>query len=534
MAKNRKKAEGTPLCPSCNSPGVKKGFRQGSDIRRFKCTSCGTWYTDKTAISTPESNVDPESVKDRKRRLDKLKREKPDRVYLITSAQNATPIFEPFLRSMEVFCKDNNAELIAMGYRYKNPSSLWTASQEGAEWWDPSLVPHLLDGELELCPNLKIMGNVHITPTASNPLSGLESITQEKSGIFPHAKLEVRMIPTPQNRMPKIITTTGTCTVPNYTDSKAGIKGEFHHVYGALVIEVRGKKFFMRQVLAEKDGSFIDLNREYTPEGSREAPQPHALVLGDIHVQRMDEPSIKATFVGKNSMVHTLKPKRIIYHDLIDFESRSPHEPPNKFFRNYKKWKQNRDDVKKEIEEGFAFLDKYSPEWATNIVVASNHSSDHFVRWLDGGVDPRQDPKNSKFFFETMAGILQEDGEFRDPVDYWAEEWLGCYDRTSFLERDQSYMVGGKNGIELAYHGDGGINGSRGNLNQYSKLGVRTVIGHSHTAGIKHGAVQVGTLSQLDMEYNRGNPDTWIHANCVVYGNAGCKRSLLFIIDGEW
>ena len=37
--------------------------------------------------------------------------------------------------------------------------------------------------------------------------------------------------------MAKIMTTTGACTLANYTSSRAGAGGEFHHCYGVLIVE---------------------------------------------------------------------------------------------------------------------------------------------------------------------------------------------------------------------------------------------------------------------------------------------------------
>jgi hypothetical protein len=85
-------------------------------------------------------------------------------------------------------------------------------------------------------------------------------------------------------------------------------------------------------------------------------------------------------------------------------------------------------------------------------------------------------------------------------------------------------------GIEIGYHGDRGPNGARGSRNAFSKIGVKTVIGHSHSPGIRDGAYQTGTSSRLKLEYNSG--PSWLHTHCVIYPNG--KRSLINIIDGKW
>ena len=114
------------------------------------------------------------------------------------------------------------------------------------------------------------------------------------------------------------------------------------------------------------------------------------------------------------------------------------------------------------------------------------------------------------------------------PFVLWAKRLLPSDYRSVFLGADESYLI---KGVEVGYHGDRGSNGARGNIRQFGKIGVKSVIGHSHTPGIKDGVYQVGTTSLLRLEYNHG-PSSWLHTHCLIYRNG--KRSLVNIIDGEW
>jgi len=115
-----------------------------------------------------------------------------------------------------------------------------------------------------------------------------------------------------------------------------------------------------------------------------------------------------------------------------------------------------------------------------------------------------------------------------DPFVYWMREKLSCVDRCEFPVRDESVSIAG---IECGMHGDKGPNGARGNIRSFGRIGVKSVIGHSHTPGVVDGVYQVGTSSRLRMEYN-GGPSSWMHTHCAIYKNG--KRSLLFIIKGKW
>src|SRR5206468_12365404 len=127
-------------------------------------------------------------------------------------------------------------------------------------------------------PNLVLAADVKTQPTASSPLSGFESLTGGESCILGHTKMQLRSVPVPTGRYPKLLTTTGACTKPNFTDSKAGALGKFPHYLGAVLVELDGKRFHLRQLNADRlDGSFIDLDTLYTPQGVRRAPPAKAL-----------------------------------------------------------------------------------------------------------------------------------------------------------------------------------------------------------------------------------------------------------------
>ena len=61
--------------------------------------------------------------------------------YVITYAQNATPVHEEFLNSILTYCKENKAELIVIPGRYRNPTSIWTAQNQSHERWDMGTFP---------------------------------------------------------------------------------------------------------------------------------------------------------------------------------------------------------------------------------------------------------------------------------------------------------------------------------------------------------------------------------------------------------
>ncbi len=523
-----------PRCPKCGEPVVKGGTHPLYGYQRWKHSSrkdmpCKWHGTRPVGIEEAQSKgIDAEKMKDRARALrgdrSKVKR------YVITSAQNATPVFKPVLDSLMQYCKLNGAELIVIPFRYHNPTSVWSEKAKGDDWWAPEFAPYLLDRRIALNKNIVLLADIKTQPTAHSPLQGFETLTGGQSAVIGHPKIELTTIPTPQNKLPKILATTGAVTKPNYLPSKAGKRGEHHHVYGACLVAVNGDKFFMRQLIASSDGTFCDLTWKYSPEG-RAPAAVEALVMGDTHFEFIDPGVVKATFTAKDSIVNALKPKHIVFHDLHDFFSRNHHHAGDPFIE-LAKHQSGTNNVEAALDRTFAFVDEHSPPYAINVLVPSNHP-DALARWIKEA-NPKTDPVNCVFWartFEAMClGTTMKDSgpSTIDPFAYWAKRKLRSAGRTMFLERDQSFRI---RGVELGNHGDRGANGARGSRAAYGKIGVKTVIGHSHSPGIKDGVVQVGTNSRLRLGYNSG-PSSWMHADAVVYENG--KRSLIFIVGDEW
>jgi hypothetical protein len=456
----------------------------------------------------------------------------PVRRFVITSAQNATPPKQEFLASLKKYCSHNNAQLIVIPYRYHNPTSMWTENDKSRDWWHKDLEKYLLVTRTEISPGLVVMADVRTQPTAVRPLSGMEAMTGGKSCILPHPKLELVTVPTPQNRLAKIMCTTGAVTEKNYTESKAGKKGDFHHSFAAVVVEVLDNgAFFIRQLNSKRDGSFCDLNKEYTPRRVLRA-SPDALVMGDTHVRFMDPEAREALF-GESGMITQMKPKILVWHDVQDSYSVSPHHrKPGQFFVQLAKFKGNYANAEDELLRTFRFIDKNTPRGVTNVFPYSNHP-DMLSRWV-AQVDPKTDPANCVFWAKTFQFMaegteMRENGEYTpDPFKYWANRWLLCYKRCHFLGVNDSYQI---NDIEVGMHGHLGPNGSRGNLRSTAKIGVKTVTAHTHAPAIIEGAYQVGTSSFLRLAFMKG-PSSHAHCHCWIYRNG--KRSLQFSVGTDW
>lgn len=537
-------------CPQCGSDKLKKDgvtHDKGSVTgkQRYACLneSCKSEGGNAWRGSAPigleaelKKGIDKRLVAELHKRIVKGKR------FVITSAQNATPVHKAFFISLLNYCRVNRAELIVIPYRYKNPTSIFSDKQEADDWWATEVTGfdrdlnkrvgpnYLYNRRRDLDAHIMILGDIMTQPTATRPLGGYETISGKKSAIIGHPKLELLVVPTPQSRLPKILTTTGSVTMRNYGQGKAGSKGKFHHTFGAAVVELEGKRFHLRQLNALDDGSFMDLDSEYKPDNIERDIPLEGLNMGDTHEEFISRDVVHGTF-GKGGIVPTLKPKVQIFHDLHDFYRRNHHHRGNPFTQ-VAKHKAGMEDVREGLQQTFSFLDTHTPAGVKSIIVKSNHP-DALARWLKEA-DWKNDPINAEFYLETALEMVRAShmtdagASTLDPFKMWGERMLKNAERVRFLGSDESYMV---KGIECTYHGHYGANGSRGSIKSFGKIGVKTIIGHGHSPGICDGAFQNGTSTPLKLEYTNG-PSSWMNTHTIIYRNG--KRSLINIIDGHW
>lgn len=462
---------------------------------------------------------------------------KQAKTYLITSAQNATPVHAGFLNSCLAFCEERDAELIVIPYRYKNPSSLWSQGDADHEWWASNIKPYLVSERVELCENLVALGHMKIVPTAGEPLSGLEGFSGMDSTIIGHPKIQFKSVPT-LNGKPKIMLSTGAITIPNYTDSKAGHKASFHHSIGAIVVEVDDDDtFHVRHVHAsDRNGSFYDLDSLYSPSGVTTGHRIEALITGDTHAEFIDELVEDLTYHSEDSIVETLRPRKVFLHDVVDFYARNHHHRGNDILA-YGKHRNGRNNVQDGLQEAADFISRISRPDMEVVVVKSNHD-EAFDRWLREG-DVKGDPENADFYYymkyNQLKSVKMNDTGFDsfDPFKFWClnpENGKGLRNAQNvrFLKRDESMKICS---IEVGFHGDVGVNGARGDIKSLARLSDKMVIGHSHSPGIYEGCYQVGLSAKTNLEYKRG-PSSWMQTHCIIYPDG--KRTLLNIVNGKW
>lgn len=449
--------------------------------------------------------------------------------YIITAAQNATPIHANTWASLKQAAKYYEAELVVIPGRYKNPTSIVTKDNKDNEWWDPAVVPHLCNGRINLNERIMILGDVKVQWATPSPLSQLDALTKDKSGIVGHGNRALRSIATPQHKQPKIMFTTGACTVRNYTDTKRGKIAASNHCLGALLVEIDNDVFYARQLNADKFGCFIDLDMEFTPTGVKRAERALSLTPGDVHERWKRHDVVNATFDADDSIMKLLRPQYLVLNDLTDSHARNHHHKDD-WITRFGKWKTGIECVRTEIEEAVRFVNEKTPDECQAVVISSNHDR-AILRWLKE-TDFRTDPANAEFYLESALAIAKSakksDGgiAFDDPFITYAKKF--AKKNVRFLKQGESFVLAR---VEYGLHGDMGPNGARGSTKNLSAIGVKVTKGHDHTAGIIDGCYSAGKCTG-PMEYEGGGPSSHSNSHVVQYANG--KRTIIFVINGRY
>jgi hypothetical protein len=481
------------------------------------------WASEKLGLAEKEETISEQYQEAQKREFNKDKTR-----FIITWAQNNTPVHHEFFQNLVKYAEFIDADVHVIAGRYKNPTSIWSNEQEEEETWSPVVTPYLDANRHDIHKYVSIMSDVKIHPTAVNPMTGMQAMSGINSCVFGSPKLQMEMIPVLEKEKPKMMLTTGSCTIKNYTDSKAGKKGEFHHVIGFAVVEIKDDEtFYIRQVSAEDNGDFCDLYYQVQYDNGetdiKVLDEIEACILGDLHWGHHDPEVIKST----HKLLKKLNPNHVVLHDVFDGYSISHHDMKDPFAQ-YAKEIHGKNDLKKEVDELLEGLSEFE-NYKNVVIVRSNHD-DFLDRWVKNEDWKKQPtPKNSPLYMKYSGMLLEQYSKNPNDIKGIVPEIINeRFPDFITLGRRDSYKV---MEWELGQHGDIGSNGSRGSLLQMRKLNTKMVVGHYHSPGRKDGALAVGTSTFLRVGYNMG-PSSWLQSHVIIHKN-GKAQHINFIKNKE-
>lgn len=421
--------------------------------------------------------------------------------YIVTNVQYNALVNQNFLRNISVFAKRHQVD------------KLVTFVQNGRYKDDDEIDKRVFEGGFETIDSLSLNTNLRlkdmrILAQQINPMTGMQTkLSRDSSYIMPSAKIRYLSVANTTTK-PRAFLTTGNITKPNYkTHTAQGRKAEEQHQYGFVFVEVKNSRIFTTyQVEATKNGDFYYLNERYK-DGKFTVAEPEAIIFGDVHFGDTNQKA----FTHSKEVVRTLKPKRVVLHDIFNGHSINPHEKGH-LLSSLRNLKENRNSLEDELKMVYKEVCKLASEFPkTKFLVAESNHDIFLERYLDSK-EFIEHPQNFLHAIKMIPKIL----EGKKPTLQIGLEMFGHLPNNfHFAKVDEEHRV---RGVELAYHGHNGINGSRGTSASFDRFNLRMITGHEHSPKLYANGMVVGTLTHLKLPYTKG-AGSWSHANGILYAD---------------
>jgi len=438
-------------------------------------------------------------------------------------------LHKPAFNAVKNFMDRNSAQLVLLPM----PAHMKSLHEQPLHY-DPSLEEYQSSFATEFTFNKHLKAiEAHINPQQTNPLTGLKRLRIHKylgsdgapgeeikrfktSIVVAHSKQMLEVVPTGNNTAPRIIHSTGAITKPAYLRNRIGMIANEDHKLGALVVEIEGDIFHIRQVQMDpKNGSFVDLGKRYHADGTVTEERAEAFKMGDVHPGHHSQKALDAIY----DLWSIIKPKRIFFEDFFDGSSISHHLEKKKI--SQAKLPDCFSSLEKEINMAKGVLGeiyKKAPKDAELIATASNHP-EHVMRYLDEG---RYINDKVNFDIAHRMVVMALDG--KNPL----KEYLDPKGQMRWTDENEDYFV---EGVQMNTHGHLGINGMRGSKQGHELAHGNAMIAHSHTPSIFHDTFTVGHSTEPRHGYNNG-PSTWVLCSGAIY--KGGQKQLYMIIKGRF
>ena len=429
---------------------------------------------------------------------------------IITSAQYNAKVNKEFLASLESYAKYNDAEIIILPMKGRSVME--------DELSDKLQNYKIISKDLKLNNKIRI-SDYQILPQQIDPITGLARFTQsDVSTIFAAPKIRLKVIPNSNNKLPKVLMTTGAVTHPNYRKNRIGKIAEKDHTYGAVIVELESAtKYHFRHLTSLKNGVFYDLGTKYSGKRKPVFKRPEAMVLGDWHTGDTNDIVREETF----KMLEAYKPHAIVLHDIFNGTSINHHDEHNAIsLAKHSKELDLGEELKQVAKELKYFCNRVGN--GTDVYISKSNHDEWLMRYLQEArfmKDPQNTLIGAKLLVEAIDGY--------DPLREGIAMFYQLPPNLHFLTRDNDLKV---RGWQLANHGDLGASGARGGIRSHEYASGKSILAHSHTPQIFRNVYIVGTSTNLKLDYNRGY-SSWMNTHCFLYDNG--RPQLVNILNGK-
>ncbi len=491
------------LCIAANHTLTRDEYRKVNNIPEYSSSKIETlWGTWKNFISDVSFTINFNRYNIRKTVKKTISN------IVISSVIDGSDIDFDCLNTLIAYTKEEKCQLFILWNKAIKPNAHFSKIEY--ETLEPYLVTELNFEKDERCKAIDLL----IPASSKNPLLNLDKLSKGLNTIIvssPKQYLEV--LPYDPESSYKLAASTGTISLPCYKSNVAGLLDEQNHTLGGLRLEwdAETHRYNIRQ-LQYKNSYIYDLDKCYSKKGAvSRGSNVDCMILGDLHAPETDEFALQKTI----SLIKQLKPKDVMIHDWISYQSINHHEESKALTKILNTTEETK-DLKTEISYALKILNNLAKQCLDSKfnIIHSNHD-EFLTKWLNEGEFVKGNPANRIAGCELFANIA-------NGLDIIPKSLLAK--NIKMLPSGKSIVI---NGYEVGKHGDIGIAGSRGNTNAYVKTYNKSITGHTHSPKIKESGIVVGTLSKLQLTYNKNSISNWAHANCILHING--TYQLIFV-----
>ena len=416
--------------------------------------------------------------------------------FIISTILPNSKVNKNFVSAMELYCKNNSAELILIPIRGVRNEFLFNEE-------DAKLYGKYFCTEADFNSNLRLV-NTGITANNKNPIQSIKELGHKNYSIIAGSTKQcMELIPSIHKDKVHLVYLTGTCSDIIYKKNVTGHINTENNTVGGLVVEIEDDKIFYIRNIEWKNNYFVDLNKAYYAN-KIEKIEAEAIVAGDFHLSGDED--LKALQLLKQE-IKFLKAKKLFIHDFCSHNTINHHEQDN--------WLKMAKLMKKfiNLEAEHNYTAKVFNEWVEDLkdldfyVVKSNHD-----RWLSKYIGNRNlwiHDNSNALYAHTLCGYALMG---MDPFELTMRHKIRRDIKIHFIQ-EKSFKIAD---IELGLHGDVGNNGGKPSLRSLELSAGKCVVGHSHVPKILFKAFQVGTCTKLDLGYNNGG-SSWWNGNVSIY-----------------
>lgn len=468
--------------------------------------------------------------------------------WIFTGAQNDAEIDRDFWLNLKAYARYIGAEIVVGTWTYE--TAWFNESGNVGREYDPALAEHLCFGRMDIGPMFAFHAEQNILPTAGRPIRDLPGYSKGKWAVYAHAKRQLQTIASLDEGVQAAqMMSTGAITRPKVIPRKAGIVGIHHHVMGATLVEFDGAgDIFTRQITANKNGSFHDLNC-FIKAGrvlftAPEESFVRVIVMPDAHVRKMRPVNLNSLYgvslkdwsrTGAFNLYDAMRPGQLCAHDIFDNETRSHHHIFDNAYR-YRIAYMGRDLVAGEVYDVHQYLRGIRRDWCLINVIESNHDLGltkyiNQARYLGDGM-------NTKFGARLFVSLLESEERAADSLMAYASpkpfslleyavRGFGPLPGVKWRYDGKSFLIGG---VEHGHHLFRGKNGTKGTPEGFTKMGRRITGADKHDPCILDGLYIAGT-QEIAHGYNKG-PSGWCVTPSLQYRDG--KRTLITLQNGKF